>query len=353
MQKKDKTVSIARGIAIIAMVVGHAVPHDTLLATFIYKWHMPLFFFFSGYFFSVDKYSFGKFAYRKIKSLYIPYILWSLLFLSVHNLLIQYHISDGDILDRKTIIIWFYRIIFKMWAQPEPFLGAFWFLVQLLRVNLLIYLIFYIKKIILKNFKLNTFCDNLIDIFVASVLLLVSILFCNNDYSIFQINDITFLGMFFFVIGNKLRNVDITQKNIYIISLLIVLCLGNTFHEMINLKSDYIIMYAIVAICGIIFIYNISKIIDRKYRYVNVVFAYIGDKSLSIMTMHFIAFKIISYIIILTEDLSINILSSHPVIENVQWYWTVLYILIGVTVPLLLERCYSCFKSFALSKHNK
>lgn len=145
MQKKDNTVSIARGIAIIAMVVGHAVPHDTLLATFIYKWHMPLFFFFSGYFFCVDKYSFGKFAYRKIKSLYIPFVIWSLLLLSIHNVLIKYHISDGTIIDLHTFKLFAFRIIFQM-RQSEPLLGTFWFLVQLFFINFLAYFIFYVKK---------------------------------------------------------------------------------------------------------------------------------------------------------------------------------------------------------------
>ncbi len=146
--------------------------------------------------------------------------------------------------------------------------------------------------------------------------------------------------------------VDLMRKRYFISSVLIVVCLGNTFHEMIDLNSDYILIYLIIAVFGIIFIYDISKILDVKCKYINVILAYIGEKSLSIMIFHLIAFKIISYIIIVNEGLSINILSSHPIIENVQWYWTVLYILIGVTVPLFLERCYRRSKSFVLSKFN-
>lgn len=55
--------------------------------------------------------------------------------------------------------------------------------------------------------------------------------------------------------------------------------------------------------------------------------------------------KIINYIIIQNRELSINELSSQPVIENVQLVLDFINILIGVAVPLLLEKCYSCSKN--------
>lgn len=119
---------------------------------------------------------------------------------------------------------------------------------------------------------------------------------------------------------------------------------------MIELEYDYIIMYVIIAVCGIIFVYGISKII-KNVRYLNVVLAYIGDKSLSIMILHLVAFKLISYIIIQVEGLSINKLSL-LVIRDVKLYWTLLYILIGVALPLLLDKGYNYLKCLALSKFN-
>lgn len=40
----NKTVNIAKGLSIIAMVIGHVLSSDNILTIFIYKWHMPLFF---------------------------------------------------------------------------------------------------------------------------------------------------------------------------------------------------------------------------------------------------------------------------------------------------------------------
>lgn len=56
----DKTINIAKGIAIFSMVIGHVINHESPLSIFIYKWHMPLFFFFSGFFFNIQKYKFKK-----------------------------------------------------------------------------------------------------------------------------------------------------------------------------------------------------------------------------------------------------------------------------------------------------
>lgn len=344
---KDRSVSIARGIAIIAMVIGHVVPHDTLLGIFIYKWHMPLFFFFSGFFFDVDKYSFGRFACRKIKSLYIPFVFWSLFFLAVHNSLLQYHILKGDILDPHNLKVFAYRAVFEM-RQYEPLLLTFWFLIQLLLTNLFCYFILFKKKEIINKRVIGNY-NYFIDVFIVLLLIVGSIILCKYKIIInYHFSYITLLSMTFFILGNTLRNVDILKKYIFIISFFIVLCFGNSFHQMIELEYDYIIMYVIIAVCGIIFVYGISKII-KNVRYLNVVLAYIGDKSLSIMILHLVAFKLISYIIIQVEGLSINKLSL-LVIRDVIWYWMILYAVVGVLFPLLLEKFYSYFKYLVLSK---
>ena len=48
---RDTTISIAKGIAIILMVIAHA-EAPGWLCKFIFEFHMPLFFITAGYFFS-------------------------------------------------------------------------------------------------------------------------------------------------------------------------------------------------------------------------------------------------------------------------------------------------------------
>jgi fucose 4-O-acetylase-like acetyltransferase len=71
---KNNYVSIAKGIAIVLMVIGHAgcpaLLHDT-----IYSFHMPFFFIVSGMFFvpPIDRGFMKQFIKRRIKGLYIPF----------------------------------------------------------------------------------------------------------------------------------------------------------------------------------------------------------------------------------------------------------------------------------------
>ena len=49
--QRNNVIDIAKGIAIILMVVGHCDDLPEVVRYFIYSFHMPLFFIFSGYFF--------------------------------------------------------------------------------------------------------------------------------------------------------------------------------------------------------------------------------------------------------------------------------------------------------------
>lgn len=85
MVARNEIIDIAKAIGIILMVIGHTRCPE-YLRHLIYLFHMPLFFLFSGYFFN-QKYLHDKrmFIKKKIKSLYLPYVKWSLLFLLIYN----------------------------------------------------------------------------------------------------------------------------------------------------------------------------------------------------------------------------------------------------------------------------
>ena len=83
--KRDTVISIAKGIAIILMVIAHA-EAPGWLCKFIFEFHMPLFFITAGYFFSLkylnDEATFVK---KRVKGLYWPFVKWSVFFLVIHN----------------------------------------------------------------------------------------------------------------------------------------------------------------------------------------------------------------------------------------------------------------------------
>ncbi|UKI56515.1 MAG: acyltransferase family protein [Treponema succinifaciens] len=78
VKNKERTplYDVAKGICIISVVLGHL----GIATRFVYFYHLPVFFFISGLFLNAEKYSFKDFLLKKIKSLYVPYVIISLLF---------------------------------------------------------------------------------------------------------------------------------------------------------------------------------------------------------------------------------------------------------------------------------
>lgn len=73
IESRIKWIDMAKGLGIILVIVAHLQP--TFFTNEIYTFHMPLFFFLSGYVFTVEKYNFLQFIKRKAKTILIPYFL--------------------------------------------------------------------------------------------------------------------------------------------------------------------------------------------------------------------------------------------------------------------------------------
>ena len=77
--------SILKGIGIVLVVIGHTHCPD-ILHDFIYLFHMALFYFVAGYFFK-EKYleSPKTFLIKKVKRLYLPWLMYGAAILALHN----------------------------------------------------------------------------------------------------------------------------------------------------------------------------------------------------------------------------------------------------------------------------
>lgn len=94
-------IDIAKGIAIIAVVIGHSFPENLyagadlvakqfvrLIYDFCYTWHMPAFFFISGYlFFNTWKFHEVKKLFLKAKRLLLPYFTFSIMYIPLRILM--------------------------------------------------------------------------------------------------------------------------------------------------------------------------------------------------------------------------------------------------------------------------
>lgn len=74
---REYFLDIARGIAILFVVIGHKTDPYGFINRFAYSFHMPLFFIISGYLINTDKYSMGEYTVKRFLRLMLPYIAWS------------------------------------------------------------------------------------------------------------------------------------------------------------------------------------------------------------------------------------------------------------------------------------
>ncbi|WP_261379745.1 acyltransferase family protein [Bacillus licheniformis] len=78
MQKRIEWIDVSKGVGIILVVLGHT-PTPDWLKTFIFAFHMPLFFFLSGLVYHDGNMTFTSFLLKKIKTLLLPYFIFSVL----------------------------------------------------------------------------------------------------------------------------------------------------------------------------------------------------------------------------------------------------------------------------------
>lgn len=108
------------------MVVGHS-GCPTYLNDFVYMFHMPCFFFVSGWLLN-DKYitDLKTGLIQKAKGSYYPFVKWTLIFLFFHNVFVSMHIYENSY-SWQTFIERIVRA-FTM-TGSESLLGGFWFLI--------------------------------------------------------------------------------------------------------------------------------------------------------------------------------------------------------------------------------
>lgn len=145
-RKRIEWIDVAKGIAMICVILVHVeehfMPPGTLVSTKIpiYTFHMPLFFFVSGYLFTM-KDSFGEFLKNKCRRILIPYVC-----LGILQALFQGFWQGRNPFGEP----WFQSGVFwgNLWGLLiQKRMWTFWFIACLFWLNLLFYVIVrYVKK---------------------------------------------------------------------------------------------------------------------------------------------------------------------------------------------------------------
>lgn len=289
MSKRIEYMDIARGIGILLVVLGHndfealsVYAHQV-----IYSFHIPLFFFLSGYFVNISI-SFVDFFKKRFNSLLKPYffILFLIYFVSVSFEKMGFSMAITRIL--KALYGTGHYID---WVQ-------LWFLPELFVVSL--YAFIFIKLVSKLHNRWITW-GILLFTLVASLPFLktfypFTISLSGKQYELYGLPfglDLIFLSGFFFILGNEVRQItsEKTFDNLFIlIGTLVGLLVLNylfTYEIDFNIRQyESFPINTLEAILGIFFVLALSRQIEVRTTRLASAFKYLGNISLIILLFH-------------------------------------------------------------------
>lgn len=297
-------VDIMKGIGIVLVVLGHTMLTPDI-KRYIYSFHMPLFFFISGYVFK-NKQSIKNtdFIKNKAKRLLIPYVMFVLI--SMPLTIKQLGINPQKIINS------FLLYGETSWNTP------IWFLFSMF-ITSLIY--FYIDKLN-DNHK-----NSIVIILVAIGFIMIKL---NIKVPLQIISSL--IGLAFFKLGNSHKKEKFTN---FISKPLIIILMGiiggvvgvffNSNVNMVGNTYGNIIYFFIASITNIYFVMGISINIKE-----NCLLEYLGRKSLLIMGMHYLVFFLEKGIIYIFIKKNIMTLQNNLL--------SIVYMLTTILLIVLLDR---------------
>lgn len=338
--------SIMKGIAIIGVVIGHAGVSQWTEA-FVNQWDLATFFFVSGACFK-EKYLTSPLQYvqRRLKSLYIPFIQFGILYLLLHNLLYYINCVENKY-TIKEILMEVFNLTLRL-TSSEPLMGAMWFCPALLFSSLVMYSTKTINNKLLTIYGAKVKWGEIILPIIIFIIGYTAIQFkIKSPYCIWQymvISIIIFMGYWF------QKHIQFTNFKSY--THILILILGFTFISFCtninfmarlqpyNINNENFVGLIMIPLISGLTIYSLSYLLNKTI--LKPTLSYIGDHSFSIMAMHFLAFKLVNFFQISFYDYNIHCLKEFPVIQHENsWGWSILYVIAGISLPLLCGHLYN------------
>ena len=336
-------VDVARGMALFLVVLGHLVQIGGKAFTWIFSFHMMLFFFLSGYVFNSDKYanfSFSKYLQKKVDSIIVPFFIvalvgWSCCFIFPPLRGVGNNVTE----------------LLLYYAQPENLnVGQIWFLMCLFWTEIMFFLIY--QKLFS---KVNLKC-------IAFITILISIIGFNIDKVTFLSYprlpwkiDSALTAFVFYTLGYYIKKSDLMNKLFFhkVFSLIImIICFIVSFYisvykngyvNMCDCKyGDYFYFY-LASFCGIIFMMILAMFCEKIK-----ILQYYGRNTLWMFSLH-------SFLLILSEKV-LNLLTGQKYLKmiNIPFDYCLIislavYLVLG-TFPFIINWCKN-FKNILKTKN--
>lgn len=309
-------IDIFRGFGIVLMIMGHIYFGDKF-DFYIHAFHMPMFFFVTGFFFRSKEIEIAEFIKKKFMTLLIPYLSFSVM-----------HCIFYLILNKTFHISLLYHVMLIN-TDGMPIAGALWFLTALFFVDILYF-------VLDRKFKDNMKVFTLIIVFFAAAGTAVPMLMnIRLPWAI----DISFVSLGFCHIGrlisqnrsNKIIAYMLNMNIFYTIAVIAVFSITVFVNGYVNMrKGEYSIvpLFWLNAIGLIIGWLNLARIIDSSLSNAPVVDKVIGE-------MKFIGRNSIIYLCLnQVTILVIQKICKHLPLSQIPWL-VISFVSLIITIAVL------------------
>jgi len=293
MTKKEEWIDNLKGLGIILIVFGHSsFPGDSVMIKYLFTFHVPLFFFLSGFLFT-RKENMSTFEYLRLrfKRLIIPYVCFNIIAYATYLIIsrkMHFNLSGLEIF-AKNLIIGNYT---GTGSQDSNLVNiSTWFLPCLFFTGLYYYLIDkYVKN---EYIKLLIIC------------ILSALIYLESKYLHYRLPlgiDIAFMGLFFYGLGNIFKS-EITNlvskinlRYLFLIPILIAtnILLLNNETNMSTHDYDNYYKFVLGSASGILTLLIVSKVIGKSFL------GFWGTNSIIVLCMEWIKGLSYSFIILLS-----------------------------------------------------
>lgn len=270
--KRILWLDVLKGIGIITVIISHCFIPETFLNKYLYSFHMPLFFFASGYLFKKKK--IGNFLIGRYKNLIIPYFLFSIISLCLFFLTA----NIGDVkIPQSEQLKKILGVFYGNGINDYMFNITIWFL-------LCLFIVEFIFQLIME------FTNSTISLIV--ILILFSIIgYLDSKFMTIRLPwsiDVAFTGIVFYGIGYlfKGKKYEITNYQkipliLLLVSISLVSCYFNAKVDMNHNELGNFILFYLSALSGIAYI-SIISVDFRNSSFLS----FLGRNSLIIVGTH-------------------------------------------------------------------
>lgn len=355
---RDTTMDIMKALGILAVVSGHAWSGTSLAPYPPYSFHMPLFFFISGYFFKEDiAIHIKKILTKNIIHLILPTLIFTFFYalISIVLYLFEFKFLNPEI----TIANLFVNPILASGAFD--FNSAYWFIACLFFVKIYFEVVHrYIFFIIRKYIDINLLFLHILFILIYFIIAYCSVsmsinMFTNSLISDFRIFFLRILfALFFYYIGFLFRTYNAGRylNNLWVIFILFIiaqqiLASGIKIDFWVQImKFETHIFPFVTSLNAIVFFYIISSILSKHSA--SSILVIIGQNSFPILLHHLFGFFILNILLVILGIVRIDEITSIYYQWNTvnTWY---LYIVFGLAVSFIMHRYSNIIKILFLS----